>query len=188
MTMRHYAPYDKTKQRSQKGKKAERKVRLAKEWDIRIDCTPMHANKIVDHIKKNKEGIEYILVSGVEQPDTEKNYGSKELHVHIALISSDEIDRDAALIKCRGYPKTTSEYAVPRNTKFTYSGWYMHHTKMDAKLVKEPALRFEFGTLPMDPINTDTCKKVKLMFKKFGCDSTASKELNSIKFAAYLKE
>jgi hypothetical protein len=187
--MRHYAPYDKTKQKSQKGKKKERVIRLAKEWDIRIDAKPMDANKIVATIKKNLDQISYVLVSGVENPESaEVSWGSKEQHVHIALIAKDNISRDIALILCRGFPKTTSEYAVPRNTKFTYAGWYMHHTKTDLKLVKEPALRFEHGVLPQDLMDNETCKKVRLMFKKFGMDSTESKELNSIKFAAYLKE
>lgn len=187
--MRHYAPYDKTKQGSQKGKKKERKIRLAKEWDIRIDAKPMDANKIVACLKKNIEFLDYVLVSGVENPESaEVTWGSKEQHVHIALISKQSVSRDVALIYCRGFPKTTSEYAVPRNTKFTYAGWYMHHTKMDVKLVKEPALRFEHGTLPQDSIDEETSKKVRMMFKKFGSDSTASKDLNSIKFAAYLKD
>lgn len=187
--MRHYAPYDKTKQGSQKGKKKERVLRTAKEWDIRIDAKPMDANKIVATIKKNLDQITYVLVSGVENPESaDVQWGSKEQHVHIALIAKDHISRDVALILCRGFPKTSSEYAVPRNTKFTYAGWYMHHTKMDMKLVKEPALRFEFGSLPEDPIDTETSKKVRMMFKKFGSDCTASKELNSIKFAAYLKD
>jgi hypothetical protein len=59
---------------------------------------------------------------------------------------------------------------------------------MDVKLVKEPALRFEHGSLPEDPIDAETSKKVRMMFKKFGSDSTASKELNTIKFAAYLQD
>lgn len=185
--MRSYTPYDRTKQSSQAGKKKERRERTSTEWDIRIDCDAAHADELVARLNEGVDIATYILVSGIEQPDDANiTWGSKELHVHIALVVKNPITREQALKLIRGFPKRSEEYAVPRNQKFTYAGWYLHHTKMDSKLAKEPMIRYEYGTLPMDPDDMDTKIKVKRMFKKFGCDDESHQELHRIKFAQWL--
>jgi hypothetical protein len=185
--MRPFTPYDRTKQSSQAGKKKERKTRLSTEWDIRIDCDQEYADRIVDSLKNSTGPASYLLVSGIEQPDNaDITWGSKELHVHIALVSEYPLRRDQALSLIRGNVATTEEYAVPRNTKYTYAGWYLHHTKLDWKLVNEPAIRFEYGTLPEDATDIDTKGKVQRMFKKFGCGDDQHQALHRIKFIEWL--
>jgi len=186
--MRPYAPYDRNLQSSQAGKKKERKTRTHTEWDIRIDADKDYADRIVKRLEESTGSATYVLVSGVEQPDNAStNWGSKELHVHVCLVSGCELRRDQALALIRGPTPESQEYAVPRNNKFTYAGWYMHHTKIDWKLVSEPAIRFEYGQLPVDICDPDVKKKVQTMFKKFGSDSTASEEANKTKFWMYLE-
>lgn len=186
--MRSYAPYDAKKQGSDAGKKKERKNRMSSEWDIRIDCDQEYADRIVSRLRESTGCATYVLVSGIEQPDDANiSYGSKDLHVHICLITEYLLRRDQALSLIRGPIPVTQEYAVPRNTRFTYAGWYLHHTKMDWKLVKEPAIRYEFGILPTDPTDTESKKKVQAMFKKFGRDDVAHEEANKKKFGIWLE-
>jgi len=186
--MRSYAPYDRTLQSSQAGKKAERKTRTSTEWDIRIDAGPEYADRIVERLTESTGCATYVLVSGIEQPDkADITWGSKELHLHVCLVSEFELRRDQALAIIRGPIPEGEEYAVPRARKFTYAGWYLHHTKIDYKLVREPCIRFEYGTLPLDESTPEVKKKVQLMFKKFGSDDTAQREVNQAKFWMYLE-
>ncbi len=185
--MRSYAPYDRKKQGSDAGKKKERKVRSSTEWDIRIDVTTEYADEIVDRLRGGVGPATYVLVSGIEQPDNaDVTWGSRGLHVHIALVSEYPLRRDQALALIRGPTPKTEEYAVPRNTKYTYAGWYLHHTKIDWKLVKEKTIRYEYGILPNDPTDEVTKKKIQTIFKKFGRDEPAHEELNKQKFINYL--
>ncbi len=185
--MRSYAPYDRTKQTSDAGKKKERKTRTSTEWDIRIDCDQEYADRIVHHLNDGVGPATYLLVSGIEQPDNaDVTWGSKQLHVHVALVSEYALRRDQALSLVRGSTPTTEEYAVPRNTKYTYAGWYLHHTKLDCKLVKEPPIRFEHGELPKDAVDADTKIKVQRMFKKYGCDDETYKAAYKRKFIDWL--
>ena len=85
--MRSFAPYDKTKAPGKRTTAKERKERQSNEWDVRIDCTPAYADEIQANLTAAKEMIEYCLVSGIEKADSEVlTTGSKENHVHIALI------------------------------------------------------------------------------------------------------
>jgi hypothetical protein len=186
-TMRTFAPYDKTKQGSYEGKKKERKERLSDEWDVRIDCRADYADIIVENLKF-AGNLKYCLVSGIEQPDSAAiHWGSKDLHVHICLISEFNLRRDQALALCRGPTARGPEYAVPRNKKYTYAGWYIHHTKMDQKVLKEPAIRYESGLLPLDPVEPEVKKQIQRLFKKFGSDDSASEARNQAKFGQWLE-
>ena len=187
--MRSYAPYDRKKQGSDAGKKKERKDRSAEEWDLRIDCTMAYAEEIVQNLMRSSSVLEYALVSGIEKGDSEAlSHGSKENHVHIALVFKYKLRRDQALATCRGLLKKTDEYAVPRNSRFPYAGWFLHHTKADWKLIKEPYIRYEFGLLPRDPVDDDTKKIVQRMFKKFGTGgSTEQENDNRQRFAEWLE-
>lgn len=183
--MRTYAPYDRTKQRSKAGDKKKYAERYSTEWDVRIDCEHDYAEEIVSNLR-NAKIITYCLVSGIEQPD-EVKYGSKELHVHIAIVLEYALRRDQVLGLCRGLQKRTDEYCTPRNRKYTYAGWYLHHVKLDWKLVNEPPIRYEYGTLPDDEPTEDNKKNIKRLFKKFSMDDEVNQELNRIKFARYLE-
>lgn len=186
--VRSYAPYDRKKQGSDAGKKKERKERTSNEWDIRIDCDKSYAEEIVNNLKSASGVLDYALVSGIEKSDTEQlSNASKENHVHIALISKYPMRRDQVLSLCRGHLKKTDEYAMPRNRKFTYAGWFMHHTKIDWKLASEQSIRYEYGLLPMDPIDEDTKKSVLRMFNKFGKDSDKTEEENRTRFGLWLE-
>lgn len=182
--MRTYAPYDRKKQGSDAGKKKIRQDRHSTEWDIRIDCDDAYATEIVNNLK-NCSIISYCLVSGLEQPDDVK-YGSKDVHVHIAIILEYALRRDQVLGLCRGLQKRTDEYCVPRNRKYTYAGWYLHHTKLDWKIVKDAPIRYERGVLPEDDPTEENIVAIKRLFKKFSMDDQVYQELNRIKFAKYL--
>lgn len=187
--VRSYAPYDKTKQRSQAGRKKFAKERTATEWDVRIDCDSTYADEIVENLKKATAILDYALVSGIEQADSEVlTGGSKNNHVHIALIFKYELRRDQVLATVRGLLKKPDEYCVPRNKKFTYAGWYMHHTKIDWKMVVEPPVRYEFGVLPEDDDSEYNVKAIRRLFLKFGCDDVSNQELLKLKFARYLTQ
>lgn len=198
--MRSYAPYDRTKQPSQAGKKKERQVREHHEWDIRIDCDAVYADEIVNNLKNSVHLLEYALVSGIEMPDKLEfgptfippprggagHYGSQERHVHIGLVFKYKLRRDQVLATCRGLEKKSDEYAVPRNSRFTYAGWFMHHTKIDQKVVNEKSIRYEHGLLPHDALDDATKKNVVRMFNKFGRGSTENEEENRTRFANWL--
>lgn len=48
----------------------QRQSRCATEWDIRIDVSDgLTAENVINFIKENIGDIQYVLVSGVEQPD-----------------------------------------------------------------------------------------------------------------------
>lgn len=190
LTMRTYnnskdgfAKVDKV--RDQSGHKKVVRERTSNEWDIRIDADNMYLEEIISNLKTQEDILTYALVSGLEQPDT-ASYGSKDIHTHLALVFKYNLRRDQVLAICRGNIKKTDEYAVPRNRKFTYAGWYMHHTKLDWKLVVEPAFRYEHGVLPADEQDDETKKKVQLMFKKFGGDDDGHAVANKCKFINYL--
>jgi len=184
IVMRSYAPYDKTKQRTQAGDKKKRAERYSTEWDVRIDCDDDYATEIVNNLK-NSPIIKYCLVSGREQPDT-TSYGSKDVHIHIAIILEYGLRRDQVLGLCRGLQKRTDEYCTPRNRKYTYAGWYLHHTKLDWKIVKDAPIRYERGTLPEDDPTEENKKAIQRLFKKFSMDDETYQALNRIKFAMYL--
>lgn len=197
--MRSYAPYDRKKQGSDAGKKKQRQVREHNEWDVRIDCDSKYADEIVNNLKNSTDLLEYALVSGIELPDNiehphnqinltggSNHYGSQEQHVHIGLVFKYKLRRDQVLATCRGLTKKTDEYAVPRNSRFTYAGWFMHHTKIDCKLVNEKSIRYEHGLLPHDALDDATKKNVLRMFNKFGKDSTETETENRTRFGAWL--
>lgn len=183
--MRTYAPYDRTKQGSTAGKTKERRERTSTEWDIRIDCDVDYVEEIVKNLKASRHLITYALVSGLEQPD-EVKYGSKDIHAHIALVVEYGMRRDQVLALCRGHVKKTDEYCTPRNRKFTYAGWYLHHTKLDWKLVLEPPSRLELGVLPEDEVTENNCKEIARMLKKFGADEPGHEQILKIKFSKYI--
>ena len=183
--MRSYAPYDKTKAPGKRVTAKTRQVRTTTEWDLRIDCDVHTVARIISTIESCKEHLDYVLVSGVEQPDI-VHYGSKETHVHVALIAKQPIRRDQALAMCRGPFKATDEYAVPRNRKFTYAGWYLHHAKLDWKIVTEPPVRLEIGQLPDDEENDENKKAIKRMINKFANDDLKHASAMRERFNKYL--
>lgn len=187
--VRSYAPYDKTKAPAKRTTAKARADRSSNEWDVRIDVTPAYATEIQANLQAAKDMIDYCLVSGIEKADSEAlTTGSKENHVHIAIIFKYSLRRDQVLATCRGLIKKTDEYCVPRNKKFTYAGWYLHHTKLDWKLVLEPAVRMEFGLLPEDEDNEYNRTSIVRLFKKFGADDTVNADIAKIKFAKFLND
>lgn len=186
--MRSYAPYNKDMRKSRAGAAKKRETREACEWDIRIDCTSNYADVIVETLKNVEHLLTYALVSGIEQPDdADTTWGSKNLHVHIALVFKSEFNRNQVLAYCRGLIKQTDEYAVPRNQGYTYAGWYIHHVKADVKILSEPYARYEFGILPVDPVTPKNCKAIKALLRKFGSDNADQKAALEIKFGTYLE-
>lgn len=158
------------------------KNRESTEWDIRLDLVNgLTAAKVLEHAVAHKDKFTYCLIGAEEHPDFVKALipasagsvkpGSEEIHVHVALVLKKLTNKGDVLQLLRG-PRSMgpgSEYAVPRNPKFTYAGWIAHHTKLFTKLNADgPFKLIEFGDLPMDAYDEDTCWKVIRMIKKFG--------------------
>lgn len=163
----------------------QRQARLATEWDIRLDVSDaLTVENIISNIKEQLDDLSFVLVSGVERPDVEmvkmlhpsgqpwndKKFGSssQQDHVHLCLVLFVPRQRADVLKLVRGPRKLGDEYAAPRNAKFPYAGWVIHHAKPAFKLDGEPDIRFERGDLPMDPFTSDWALKIQGIMKKWG--------------------
>ena len=153
----------------------EYRTRESTEWDVRVDCVNgITPETIRNQMQVRLSELVYGLIGGLERPDqhsytivNETNPGSKEDHVHVALVFLVPVCRATALKMCRE-TKVGDEYATPRNKRFTYAGWLAHHTKLAFKVDPEaPKVFYEYGTLPMDSYDEDTCWKVVKILKKF---------------------
>ena len=163
----------------------ERQERMATEWDVRLDVSvALPVEDVLSRVQDSLDEMLYVLVSGVERPDLETGTeeslkagwrnncgsGSKEHHVHLCIVLLAPLKRNDVLKMLRGPRKLGDEYAAPRNPKFTYAGWVIHHGKPGFKLEGEPLVRFEHGTLPMDAITTDNAMKIRGLLRKWGTD------------------
>lgn len=153
--------------------------RQSTEWDLRVNLTDeVTATSIYERMHSFKDSFVYSLVSGVEfgkcRVDRPSNKGwiteEEELHVHIAIITPNPVNRIQALNFVRA-TKSGGEYAVPRNTKHTYIGWRLHHNKQDTKIGNADPI-WEYGTLPMDPFNGETGLKIYYMVRMYGNDES----------------
>lgn len=160
----------------------EYRTRESTEWDVRVDCVNgITPETIRSQMQVRLSELVYGLIGGLENADTHcsteinvrgepvrSNAGSvsKEQHVHIALVFLVPVCRATALKMCRE-TKVGDEYATPRNRKFTYAGWLAHHTKVAFKVDPESTLFYEYGTLPMDAYDEETCWRVLKILKKF---------------------
>jgi len=163
----------------------QRQVRLATEWDVRLDVgDQLPIEDIVNNCKKIKDDCLYILVSGVERPDEAiqathgKEWANQSLtrsnqeHVHLCIVLLEPKTRPDVLRMLRGPRKVLDEYCTPRNSKFAYAGWVIHHAKPELKIPGQPPIRFECGTLPMDPLTIEWALKIDAILKKWGYDAT----------------
>ena len=149
----------------------EYRTRESTEWDVRVDCVHgITPETIRGQMQVRLPELVYGLIGGLERPDsttlTDGAIGSKEDHVHVALVFLVPVCRATALKMCRE-SKVGDEYATPRNRKFTYAGWLAHHTKVAFKVDPESTLFYEYGTLPMDSYEEETCWRVLKILKKF---------------------
>ena len=160
----------------------EYRTRESTEWDVRVDCVHgITPETIRSQMQVRLPELVYGLIGGMENPDvglltaptfqgTNPQFsptGSRENHVHVALVFLVPVCRATALKMCRE-TKVGDEYATPRNRKFTYAGWLAHHTKAAFKVDPESTLFYEYGTLPMDSYEEETCWRVLKILKKFG--------------------
>lgn len=160
----------------------EYRTRESTEWDVRVDCVNgITPETIRSQMQVRLPELVYGLIGGLENPDvgllTAPTFtgsdpqfsptGSRENHVHVALVFLRPVCRATALKMCRE-TKLGDEYATPRNKRFTYAGWLAHHTKLAMKVDPESTLFYEYGTLPMDSYDEPTCWKVAKILKKFG--------------------
>lgn len=157
-------------------------TREATEWDVRVDINELlTVEHVISNIKERLDELSYILVSGVERPDTVSDecnkFGvpsprvsnmSNEHHVHVCVVLHKSGKRGDVLQLIRGTRKLGDEYCAPRNPKFAYAGWVIHHGKPGFKIDNEPLIRFEWGTLPMDAFTPDVATKIKGLLKKWG--------------------
>lgn len=149
----------------------EYRTRESTEWDVRVDCVNgITPETIRSQMQVRLPELVYGLIGGLERPDsttlTDSAIGSREDHVHVALVFLVPVCRATALKMCRE-TKVGDEYATPRNRKFTYAGWLAHHTKVAFKVDPESTLFYEYGTLPMDAYDEETCWRVLKILKKF---------------------
>lgn len=155
-------------------------TRQATEWDVRLDVNEGFTSAhVLEHAVAHQDKFTYCLIGDVERPDdqaihpgnTKPSQGSTQDHVHIAIILVKPSTRGEVLQLLRGPRKRGDEYAVPRNLKYTYAGWVMHHTKQAYKINPDgPLVLYENGDLPMDAYTPDKCWAVVRMMKKFGND------------------
>jgi len=162
----------------------ERQVREATEWDVRIDVVDgLTADDVVQHLQVHQDELLFALVGGIELPDvqvgqqhpngTAMQVGSRfgttstDHHVHVCIVLYAPLKRVDVLKMVRGPRKMGDEYCAPRNPKFTYAGWVIHHAKPKCKVDGEPLIRFEHGTLPMDPFTTDSAVAIARLLKKW---------------------
>lgn len=155
-------------------------TREATEWDVRVDVNEvLTAEVVVNNIKERLDDLSYVLVSGVERADMDTSkaaFGnnqaapsaSNENHVHLCVVLHRPHKRGDVLQLIRGARKLGDEYCAPRNPRFTYAGWIIHHGKPGYKLDGEPLIRFEFGTLPMDAFTEEVANKIQGLLKKWG--------------------
>lgn len=184
------------------------KNRTATEWDVRLDViNGFTSAKALEHAVAHKAKIQFCLIGAEEAPDNIKAIhdsgtfnpqkpGSEEIHIHVALVLKEPANRGDVLQLLRG-PRSIglgNEYAVPRNPKFTYAGWIAHHTKVFTKINADgPYKLIEFGDLPMDAYDEETCWKVIRMIKKFGNDEmrkrfkSYSDKIDEYKLAAAIR-
>lgn len=150
----------------------EYRTRESTEWDVRVDCVNgITPETIRGQMQVRLPELVYGLIGGLERPDsttlTDGSIGSKEDHVHVALVFLTPVCRATALKMCRE-SKVGDEYATPRNKRFTYAGWLAHHTKVAFKVdPNADKVFYEYGTLPMDSYDEETCWKVVKILKKF---------------------
>lgn len=154
--------------------------REATEWDVRVDVNLLLTPEvIVSNIKERLDDLAYVLVSGVERPDklpTTPSVGfknananrSEENHVHLCIVLLKPGKRGDVLQLIRGTRKLGDEYCAPRNPRFAYAGWVIHHGKPGYKIDGEPLIRFESGTLPMDPFTEEMAGRIGGLMKKWG--------------------
>lgn len=155
----------------------QRQTRMATEWDVRLDVGQgLLVEDILNNVKQTKDEYLFVLCSGIESPDktlpetfTTASRSSGE-HVHLCVVLLEPKARPDVLTMLRGKRKVLDEYCAPRNPKFSYAGWVIHHAKPEYKLPGEPPIRFEHGTLPMDPITIEWALKIDGMLKKYGYD------------------
>lgn len=156
-------------------------TREATEWDVRVDINELlTVERVISNIKERLDELLYVLVSGVERPDivggetalqtapSWKNQGSNENHVHLCVVLREPGKRGDVLQLIRGTRKLGDEYCTPRNAKFAYAGWIIHHGKPGFKIDGEPLIRYEFGTVPMDPFTPEVASKIRGILKKWG--------------------
>lgn len=155
-------------------------TREATEWDVRVDINELlTADAVVENIKQHLDELQYVLCSGVERPDLASStaaFGngkpaptaSNENHVHLCIVLQRPRKRGDVLQLVRGTRKMGDEYCAPRNARFAYAGWVIHHGKPKYKIEGEPLIRYEYGTLPMDAFTEEVANKIKGLLKKWG--------------------
>ncbi|HEX7318725.1 MAG TPA: hypothetical protein VF297_32750 [Pyrinomonadaceae bacterium] len=154
-------------------------TREATEWDVRVDVNAILTPEVViGNIKERLDELSYVLVSGVERPDKESEFTahgpvrsitlSKENHMHVCVVLFKPGKRGDVLQLIRGTRKLGDEYCAPRNAKFAYAGWVIHHGKPLFKIDGEPLIRYEHGTLPMDPFTEEVARRIGGLLKKWG--------------------
>lgn len=92
--------------------------------------------------------IEYLLIGGVEQQPNSAVKEAQSKHIHGGVIFSKPVSRSTVVQRlvseCEGV------YCTPRNPRYLYITWKIHHCKEETKVDPTELLLFEFGKLPSD--------------------------------------
>lgn len=121
-----------------------------------------------------REAIEAQLVYGmfgnVELgASTWKSVPDPKFHIHGALVFAEPVKLWTMKAAFKQFPGMVDVYVVPRNTKFPYKSWIMHHNKLETKVGSNVPL-WTTGKLPSDDGTADTLRQIIRMGRKFGFD------------------
>lgn len=184
-------------QRDQTGLREHYRQRTSKEWDISfnmpIDFLTMPDTLIATinvYIQDNPGVVSYALIGGIEVGTNDRSTTTKdEHHVHCALVITKEMTKEHAL-RVFQLPEVHDHnkhkrYAVPRDNKWSYVGWRLHHTKTDTKIDQSRSVLYEYGTLPTDLDTPDIKKQVYLANRKWNNEFVAPiKKVKQLKIKA----
>lgn len=123
--------------------------RMSCEWDINVQVSEQWpTSKVIEALQECSDFLVYGLVGGVEFSTRDDN------HVHIALIFRFEVSKRDVLSYLKNPPG--QKYAAPRNKKWPYCGWKIHHCKTETKVESESDkhILWEMGKLPVDSDET----------------------------------
>lgn len=120
-------------------------TRLSREWDINLQINQQQTvPAITTKLQELTDQLVYGLVGGLEFSSRDDH------HVHIALVFTHEVSKKDVL-KYLGNP-VGQKYASPRNQKWPYCGWKVHHCKKESKVESDETkhILWEWGQLPAD--------------------------------------
>jgi hypothetical protein len=147
--------------RDQTGLNKKRRESTSTEWDIGINLKVGEEQAMAMALQgyasaqctKADSIIKYLLISGIEFTDQTRETGNTTKgnpHLHVALITTEAINKAQALSLLRAVKMGPKEYGRVRPKAWSYYGWRLHHIKVNTKVDPTHRILYEFGILPED--------------------------------------